>query len=115
MFKSDIYCKMYMIIVYDVKCKFHDEKTAQMIISKCKIVNWDIRRISYIIEENKVKLKNYTQVNGYYMVEKKINGEGIVFCRLKEESEAIYLVEELRKTNWNLSKVDEILCKIGIN
>ena len=90
--------------------RFPDEATAQMIVLKCKLVNWDINKISHIIEENKVKPKNYTHVNGNYIVEKRINGERIIFCRFKQESQAQKMVQELRKNNWDKSKVSEIPC-----
>ena len=93
--------------------RFADEETAQMIVSICKEVNWDLNPISHIIEEHKVKPKNYTCVNGCYVVEKKINGERIIFCRLKLESQAKYVVQQLRKNNWDQSKVEGILCEMS--
>ena len=95
--------------------RFPDEETAQMIVSMCKTVNWNLNQISNVIEEHKVKPKNYTHVNGRYIVEKKINGERIVFCRFKHESQAKQMVEELRKNNWDQSKVETILYEMRNN
>ena len=95
--------------------RFPDEETAQMIVGICKTVNWDLNRIAHIIEEHKVKPKNYTEANGYYIVEKQINGERIIFCRFKEESKAKQMVEKLRKNNWDQSKVETILCEMAAN
>lgn len=93
--------------------RFADEETAKMIVAICKTVNWDLNRIQNIINEHKIKPKNYTCVNGYYVVEKRINGERIEFCRFKQESKAILMVEHLRKNNWDKSQVENILCEIN--
>ena len=95
--------------------RFSDEKTAQMIVSLCKGVNWDLSKIRHTIDENKIKPKNYTRVNGYYIVEKRINGKRVVFCRFKDESNAIHMVNELRKYDWDKSKVDLILNEMDLN
>ncbi len=93
--------------------RFADEKTAKMIVEICKTVNWDLDRIQNIINEHKIQPKNYTVVNGYYIVEKRINGERIIFCRFKQESQAKQMVTELRKYNWDQSKVPQILCEMA--
>ncbi|MBQ3407946.1 MAG: hypothetical protein IJH12_01925 [Clostridia bacterium] len=95
--------------------RFPDQATAEMIVSLCKRVNWDLKQISSVIDENKVKPKNYTYVNGYYIVEKRINGKRIVFYRGKHEAEAIHLVNELRKNDWDKSKVNLILDEMSLN
>ena len=92
--------------------RFADEETAQMIVRKCKTVNWDLKLVSNIIDENKIKPKNYTCVNGYYIVEKKMQGKRVIFCRFKEESQAKYMVQQLRKNNWDKSKVGSILVEM---
>ena len=92
--------------------RFPDEKTARMIVSLCKTVNWDLTQISHIIEENKIQPKNYSRVNGHYIVEKEIDGERIIFCRFKQESQAKYMVQQLRKNNWDPTKVEGILCEM---
>ena len=93
--------------------RFADETTAQMIVSLCKEVNWDLTQISHIIEENKIQPKNYTRANGTYVVEKKIDGKRVIFCRFKRESQAKYMVQQLRKNNWDQSKVECILCEMN--
>ena len=95
--------------------RFNDEITAQMIVALCKTVNWDLNQISNVINEYKVKPKNYSKVNGYYIVEKRINGERVVFYRFKVEAHAIHMVNELRKYDWDKSKVDLILYEMGLN
>ena len=93
--------------------RFADEPTAQMIVSLCKEVNWDLTQISHIIEEHKIKPKNYTCANGSYVVEKKIDGKRVIFCRFKSESQAKYMVKQLRKNNWDQSKVERILYEMS--
>lgn len=95
--------------------RFPDEDTAKMIVSLCKSVNWDLSKISNVIDENKVKPKNYTYTNGYYTVEKRINGERVVFHRFKDEAEAIHFVNELRKNDWDRSRVNLILDEMSLN
>ena len=95
--------------------RFSDEETAQKIVALCKAVNWDLNKINKVIDENKIKPKNYTYVNGYYIVEKRINGERIVFYRCRDEAVAIHLVNELRKNDWDKSKVDLILDEMSLN
>lgn len=48
-------------------------------------------------------------------MEKRINGEQVVFHRFKEEADAIHMVNELRKWDWDKSKVDLILDEMGLN
>jgi hypothetical protein len=93
--------------------RFADEPTAKMIVSLCKDVNWDLTQISHIIEEHKIKPKNYTCANGSYVVEKKIDGKRVIFCRFKSESQAKYMVQQLRKNNWDQSKVERILYEMS--
>ena len=95
--------------------RFSDEITAQIIVALCKAVDWDLNRIKNVIDENKIKPKNYSKVNGYYIVEKRINGERVVFYRFKQEAHAIHMVNELRKYDWDKSKVDLILYEMGLN
>ena len=95
--------------------RFSDEETAQQIVSLCKAVNWDLNKINRVIDENKIKPKNYSFVNGYYIVEKMIDGERVVFYRFKHESQAIHMVNELRKMDWDRSKVDLILGEMSLN
>lgn len=95
--------------------RFSEEVTAQIIVALCKAVNWDLNCISDVIDENKIKPKNYSCVNGYYIVEKRIKGERVVFYRFKQEAHAIYMVNELRKYGWDISKVDLILYEMGLN
>lgn len=95
--------------------RFSDEETARMIVSLCKSVNWDLNKISDIIDANKIQPKNYTYINGYYTVEKRIAGERVVFYRSKTEAEAIHMVNELRKMGWNKSNVNLILDEMSLN
>ncbi|MBR0369737.1 MAG: hypothetical protein IJH63_03295 [Methanobrevibacter sp.] len=95
--------------------RFGDEVTAQMIVALCKTFNWDLNQITNVIDEYKVKPKNYSKVNGYFIVEKRINGERVVFYRFKQEAHAIHMVNELRKYDWDISKVDLILYEMGLN
>ena len=89
--------------------RFADENTAELIVNKCKEVNWDISQISDFIEKHKLKPRNYTATNGSYIVQKSIGGKNTVICRVPNESIAQKVVEGLRECNWNTTKTDEII------
>ena len=98
---------------------FPDEETAKMIAKKCKEVNWELNQIRDIIEDNKVnKVKNYTIINGYWVIQKTIDGKLQNFCTVKQsevsESVIISLVERFRSLNWNKSLKNEVLRQFNI-
>lgn len=95
--------------------RFASEETAELIVNKCKEVNWNINQISDFIETHKIKPKNYSYSNNHFTVQKVIDGKNVVFCRVNTESTAQKVVEELRKCDWNYEKVDEILKKVVVS
>ena len=92
--------------------RFEDESTAELVVNKCKEVNWNTSEISDFIDAHKVKPANYTCSNGSYIVQKFINGKNTVFCKLSDESTAQKVVRELRKCNWDKAKTSEIIEKV---
>lgn len=92
--------------------RFADETTAELVVNKCKEVNWDISQITDFIEKHKVKPHNYTASNNGYIVQKSIGGKNTVICKVPNESIAQKIVEELRECNWNTTKTDEIIKKV---
>lgn len=81
--------------------KFADEATAQMIVEECKKVNWEIDRIKDLIDFHRIKPKNYSLINGWFVIQKSIDGVNQYFCRVRKEAEAIKLVDELEKHGWD--------------
>lgn len=97
---------------------FADEKTAQKIVRLCKKENWNLNNIQECIDLNKIKTKNYSLVNGYYMIRKTVNGVNKVFLTVhqsKVDEETIKdVVDCFRSVNWNMNYRDEILEEFGL-
>ena len=93
--------------------KFNDEGTAQKVVRECIKHNWEINKLKNFIKKYKIKPKNYSLVNNYYVIQKFINGQNIIFAcihhdKVSEETvEAI--VKEFRKVDWNIKYKDSIL------
>ena len=87
--------------------RFADESTAELVVDKCKEVQWDISKISDFIEKHRIKPRNYTATNGSYIVQKSINGKNTVICKVANESIAKSVVESLRECNWDTTKIAE--------
>ena len=99
---------------------FPDEDTAKMIANKCKEVNWELNQIRDVIDQNKVsKVKNYTIINGYWVIQKFIDGKVETFCTVKQtevsESVIISVVDKFRSLNWNKSLKDEVLKEFNLD
>lgn len=101
---------------FGTECKvigrFEEETTAQLVVNKCKEVNWNIEQITDFIEAHKIQPRNYTHSKGYYIVQKVINGKNTVFCKVDSETTAQKVVNELRKCNWDKTKTNEIIEKV---
>lgn len=93
--------------------RFPDENTAKKIVQECIKHNWQINLIKPFIDENKVKPKNYTCINGYYIIQKAINGKNTVFMCTHQDKVSQEIIEEIvdefRKVHWNINYKDEIL------
>lgn len=99
--------------------RFPDEDTAKKIVKECIKHNWQINQIKPFIDDNKVKPKNYTCINGYYIIQKSINGRNTVFASIhtsKVSKEVVEdIVDEFRKVHWNIQYKDSILRLFNIN
>lgn len=91
---------------------FPDVETAELIVNKCKEVDWELDCISDLIEKHKVKPANYSLVNGYYVIQKVINGENKVFYTVNSdectESLIQNIVEYCRLCDWDVD------CRVNI-
>ena len=85
--------------------RFTDEETAKKVVQECIEHNWEINKIQDIIDLNRIKPANYSLVNGYYIIQKTINGKNKVFnvFNAKEISEETVkeIVEFYRNVSWN--------------
>ena len=72
-----------------------------------------INEIKDFINSNKVKPKNYSIVNGYYIVQMQVNGVNRVFASVpvdRVDEEVIkQVVDEFRRLHWNIGYKDEVL------
>lgn len=94
--------------------RFEDEETAQLVVNKCKEVNWNTSTISDFIDAHKIKPRNYTVTNDGVIVQKVIDGKNTVFCKLSDETTAQKVVKELRKCNWDKTKTSKIIEKVKV-
>lgn len=96
--------------------KFPDQNTAETVVEMCKSVNWDLTRIN--LNALKMMPKNYTLINGYYVIQKSINGQNKVFATIHEtkidESTVQAIVERFRICGWNMSCKHTILREFNI-
>lgn len=99
---------------------FPNETTAKMIRDKCLEVDWELNKIRDIIDANKIsKVKNYTVINGYWVIQKSVNGKVETFAVIRQDkvSEDIIcsIVDRFRSLEWNLSLKDSVLEEFNIN
>lgn len=93
--------------------RFPNETTAKKVVKECINHNWQVNEIKPLIDEYKVKPKNYTCINGYYIIQKSINGRNTVFATIHQnkvdENTVKKIVDMFRKVSWNINYKDEIL------
>jgi len=93
--------------------RFPDEDTARQVVRECIKCNWEVNKIRTFIDENKVKPRNYSLINGYYIIQKSINGRNTVFASIpaSKVSQSVVedIVEEFRRVEWNIGYKDEVL------
>ena len=97
---------------------FKDETTAKIIVESCKNVDWDVDKVSDVIEANKIKPKNYSLVNGYYIISKYIKGVNKTFACIHKDLISEYtvqcIVNRFRECNWNYTIKNEILKEFNL-
>lgn len=94
--------------------RFPSEEIAKKVVEKCIQTDWVISgELEFFINENKCKPKNYSIVNGYYIIQKSINGKNKIFAVLKcddwTENEIELIVSRFRKVKWNKILSEKIL------
>ena len=98
--------------------RFASEEVAKMIVRKCIEHNWHINEIKDLIDLHKVKPKNYSLVNGYFVVQKSVNGRNKVFATINkskvDEVTVKGIVNEFRCNDWNESAKEDIFKKFNI-
>lgn len=100
--------------------KFPNRESAEFIVNKCLNTNWELtEEIKNDIEKLKCKPKNYSIVNGYYVIQKSVNGKNKVFCRIKQsvtdEDTIRAVVDRLRDVDWIEDYVPSILIEFSLN
>lgn len=93
--------------------KFANEDTAKKVVCECIKCNWEINKIKNFIDVNRVRPKNYSIVNGYYIIQKTIDGQNIIFASIHSSKVSVEMVEdiveEFRKVDWNVNCKESIL------
>jgi len=98
--------------------RFPDKQTSKKVVRECIEHNWQVNEVQDFIDTVKVKPKNYSLVNGYYVIQKSINGVNTVFCTLNADkvSEDIVksIVSDLRDCGWDMLVTDMVLKEYGV-
>jgi len=98
--------------------RFPNEETAKLIVDACKSVDWDLTQISQLIEDKKCGVKNYSIVNGYYVIQKSVNGANKVFATIRtdmvDEFTVKKIVNRFRLSGWNETLKFSILSEFGL-
>jgi len=84
-------------------------------INKCykeKKLNTNFRQYPLQKPKNYYRYHTKDNTNTNYVIKKSINGKYVYYCYCKTEAEAKFIVKELRKVNWDKSKIKEIKNKI---
>ena len=94
--------------------RFKNEEDAKMIVRKLINNNWVVNKeIRNLIDECKCKPKNYSIVNGYYVIQKSLNGRNEVYATLSmedySENDIISLVKKFRNCRWDKKEISRIL------
>lgn len=92
--------------------RFKDRDTAEEIVTACINHNWQLNEIKGLIDLKKIKPKNYTCINGCWVIQKSVNGKNVVFnsfsTKVVDEETVLDIVDFYRSIDWNLSYKDEV-------
>lgn len=94
---------------------FESEEIAQKIVKKCIEHQWNITEIESIIEANKVKSKYYTYRDGFYNIQRKVNGKMTYFCRFQDKKITKEVIKKLEEHEWDKQKLPIIFKELCIN
>ena len=100
--------------------EFTDEDDAKYIVKLCLNNGWDENDfIRSEINRLKVKPKNYSIVNGYYTVQKVVDGRNTVFLRVRvgnvSEDVIQSIVERFNCDGWNETTKSKVIEEFNIN
>lgn len=99
--------------------RFPNENTAKMVVDACIRNNWKLDNIKSLIEDLSVKPKNYSLVNGYWVIQKSVNGCNVVFnifnSRFVDECTVSDIVDFYRENDWDYSLKDEVYNLFDVN
>ena len=99
--------------------KFPTEEVAKEVVGLCIEHNWQVNEIQAYIDEVKCRPKNYTIINGYYIIQKSVNGANKVFCTIHQskisEDDIKAMVDLFRSLSWNINCKDYVLSKFNVS
>lgn len=92
--------------------RFANEDTAKEIVNACINNNWELNKIKGLIDLKRTQPKNYTCINGCWVIQKSVNGRNTVFnsfkCDRVDEETVADIVDFYREHNWSLDYKDKI-------
>lgn len=97
--------------------KFPDKHTAELVVDLCKSVDWNMNEMN--LDNLKVLPKNYSVVNGYYVIQKSVAGVNRIFATIHtsriDEETVKEIVKRFRCIGWNLSCKNDVLDEFNIS
>jgi len=85
---------------------YESRNLAEKVVNACITVDWEYDKVKGLIDLLSVKPKNYSCINGYWIIQKYIKGKNVVFntfsADLVDESLIIGAVEFYRSVGWDI-------------
>lgn len=100
------------LYAYELREKYHLNANSFRNIRKQALKQGLINNRRYVCKKNIPKNYYYHKTNHVWCVVKNINHERVYFGGYKTEEEAQLIVEELKKCNWDKSKLRSIKFKV---
>lgn len=95
---------------------YNTVEDAEAVVKELEKADWDKNQLDSIIEklgiESRRVVKNYYFLNGRYAVRKMIDGDLLCFGYYDTEETAKKIAVEMKKANWDKSRLDEIRVKV---
>ena len=92
--------------------RFKDQTTAKEVVTACINHNWQVEEIKGLIDLKKSRPKNYTCINGYWVIQKSVDGKNTVFNSFNmdkvDEATVVEIVDFYRSVEWNKNYKDKI-------
>lgn len=92
--------------------RFKTQDEAEAVVDVCKNNNWELNKIKDVVDKYKIQPKNYTCINGCWIIQKSVDGRNIVFntfnCSRVSEDTVREVVDFYRSVGWNKNYKDVV-------